>query len=781
MAKGRTDSKDKDGERDQYRLELVGLQAGGERPKVVVQALDEKQGVLLGQHVGPDGVFRMPQDVLKRASRVVIGADDGAGGVKAEGAIGYRASEFAAQIRNGTLALAEGVWSRLLFHWVCVSGSVRVCRRRPRWFEQLYVAATEAVARASRPVAFAGSRKAASLSLSERLAPSLNDLIVQPFFRCYPVCLGTVEVYRRTCCCWPIVIDDLRIDDLIRDLEVIVAGLPKFPPPRGGFPPPPPPPIDPLRTPFFKGGALNELALNAASDLRLLRSVPREQAAQYISSRPYLAHRLCSCGAPTKVATGTIQEDGTFNICWLEGWHLLSPNCYQQYAYVVKQTIGGTTTTIYDGLAAGAWYAGSDSPVLTSYNANAFSCGETGPSDGQAYVYLDLIGDTESHELTTPDANGWDRVLAPGATSGLLFPNPTGHGHLRNLGGHLDLTFTFSEAMGEAAVNARYFRVSICRADATGAPTGTRHYFGDGLTWQKFSAGDIVPETLGPVPPVAGENYLFRIPYNAVTGPNALLSPGESWTGSVRHHAAINTLKVELNVPDSTDIASPASNHLITLEVFNAAGERLRPLGVPASGAPGTEVARPFKYRRWFQPGGSPGDDTKEVPFAALTHLFCWDNREPVADITRLVFNNVASDAKCQFLVGVHDDDDVAEDTFGIEYRAYVPDQRFQKSHEIGWTRGLNPSAAEGSVGSLGTFSPSNVGKPLDPPVNSGTNTFELMLTYIDPPDPNTVLEKCSFAVTLTTFAKTTDGASFSYPYNSETAAFALEKAPEND
>jgi hypothetical protein len=82
---------------------------------------------------------------------------------------------------------------------------------------------------------------------------------------------------------------------------------------------------------------------------------------------------------------------------------------------------------------------------------------------------------------------------------------------------------------------------------------------------------------------------------------------------------------------------------------------------------------------------------------------------------------------------------------------------------------------ANGGVGSLGSFSPSNVGKPLDPPVNSGTNTFELMLTRLDPPALPTVLEKCSFAVTLTTYAKTTDGASFSYPYNTETAAFALE------
>jgi hypothetical protein len=226
-------------------------------------------------------------------------------------------------------------------------------------------------------------------------------------------------------------------------------------------------------------------------------------------------------------------------------------------------------------------------------------------------------------------------------------------------------------------------------------------------------------------------------------------------------------------VPDSSDIATPASNHLVTLEVFNAAGERLRPLGAPASGQAGTEVARAFKYRRWFQPGGSVGDDTEEVPFAALTHLFCWDNRKPVADITRLVMNGVASDAECQFLI---DDDDDGEATFGLEYRAYVPDERFQHSHGISWVRGLNGSALNGGAGSLPTpLSPSNVGKPLALPANSGTDTFEHMLTRLDPPSPPEVLERCSFSVTLTTFVKTTNGENFGYDHRSETAAFALE------
>jgi hypothetical protein len=145
------------------------------------------------------------------------------------------------------------------------------------------------------------------------------------------------------------------------------------------------------------------------------------------------------------------------------------------------------------------------------------------------------------------------------------------------------------------------------------------------------------------------------------------------------------------------NLALPAVNHLITLEVFDAAGARLRPLGTPASGQPGIENAKAFKYRRWFQPGGSPGDDTVEVPFAALTHLFCWDNRAPVAEIERLVMNSTASNEECQFLQGPGDS------TFAIEYRAYVAEERFQYGHGISWIRGLNHSATNGGEGVLAT------------------------------------------------------------------------------
>lgn len=758
--------KNADGE-GAVQLELVGWSGAEERPPITVLALDANQKTIASQAVDAQGHFNLPPDVLKRAHRVVLGAPDGKEGVSEQASITFRADEFAAQIQAGTLALAEGIWSRFRFHWQCVSGSVQACRRRPWWYDQLISAAITPVS--TRSVA-ASVRAAFGTTALERSVSSLNDLIAWPV-RCAPVCLGKVEVYRRTCCCWPIVFDDLRIDDLIRDLEIYVERLPKLPPPKGGFPPPPPPPLgDPLQTAFFKGGALNELAVHASSDLQVLRGMPRDQAAAYINARPYLVHRLCSCSAPTKVGSGSLQPDGSFNICWLEPWRILAHNCYEQYAYVVTQTIGGTSTVIYNGLTAGAWFGAGETPVLRSYNPHAYTCNETGGGSGDAYVFLDLVGDTESHELTTPTATGWDRVAAPNASSGLLFPG-TGpnNSHLRNLGGALELTFTFSLGMRAAAVGAKYYRISISRADALGNPVGTRHYYNQGLAWQKVVGLDIVPESLGPVPPatVGGEANLYRIPYS-----------DEPWVGSVRYHALINTLQNELNVPPTlavddpgyaANVAQPAVNHLITLEVFNAAGERLRPLGTAASGQPGVEVAKPFKFRRWFQPGGSVGDDTVEVPHAALTHLFCWDNRPPVADITRLVKGVTPSTEECQFLTGP------ANEQFAVEYRAYVPDQRFQYAHSIGWLRGLNASVTNGGLGSLPTpSSPNNVGEPPALPVSSGSNSFQTMLTRLDAPNPPVVLQRCSFAVTLTTYAKTTNGENLSYPHAQETAAFAL-------
>ena len=585
--------------------------------------------------------------------------------------------------------------------------------------------------------------------------PTVGELLAWPV-RCAPVCVGTVEVYRRTCCCFTIDIDDRRIGDLIRDLERFVPRLPDFPIPRGKFPPPPPPPLgDPLQTPYFKGGALNELALNAAADLHALRTLPIRQAAEYIEARPYLHFRICLCDKPVLVGSGSLHPDGTFNVCWRERLRLFRPNCSDQYAYVVKQTIGVTTRTIYDGVTAGAWFGVGEHPHLTTYDPYAFTCGETGPGNGDASVFLDLVGATESYELNTPASAGWDRVAAPTANSGLLFPNPTSHGHLRNLGGSVSLTFFFSLSM--RALGAHFYRVSVTKADGSGNPVGGRTYLSNPIAWEKVSGLNIIQELLNPGP----DSTMYRIPYS-----------DEGWVGSVRYHSLIDTKVVTFDGPPASDLDSPSDNHLVTLELFDSAGVRLRPVGTPASGQPGAEQTKAFQFLRWFQPASSPGDDLSPVPFAALTHLFCWDNRPPVADITRLVKNGAASDEECQFLAGP------GTANFAIEYRAYVAQERFQHSHGIGWLRGLNGSAANGGAGTLGTISPANVGKPPAAAGTSGSNSFATMLTRLDPPNPSVVLPRCAFAVTLTTFAKTTNGGDYTYPHVSETAAFALAIEP---
>lgn len=745
-----------DGGNGRYRLELVGLARGDERPELSVIALKGRKEVILTARVDPDGGFDLPDEILKSADTILIGAPDAAQGVRRDAALSYAAEDFRAEIREGTLAVAEAVWSRFRFFWTCVSGSVRVCRRRPWWYDQLIDAAVSLprVERAG-SAALTGLAARAQAVTDGALHLSPGELLAWPV-RCAPVCRGRVVVYRRTCCCAPIVFDDWRVADLIRDLERIRVRQPKPRIPK--IPPPPPPPVgDPLDTPFFKGGALNELQLNAAADIVQLRTLSLAEAAKYIEARPYLLHRFCSCSAPVRVGSGPLQADGSFSICWIEALRPFRPNCYDQYAYVVTQTIGATTTTIYDGLAAGAWFAAGDHPVLTSYHPKAFGCDQTGDDEGTAVVILDLIGDTESHELTTPPSTGWDRVAAPSATSGLLFPAPGPQGHLRNLGGGVELTFLFSLALRDMPAPAEYYRISITRADAGGNPTGTRHYHSAGLSWQKVVGADIVPEALGPFT-AGGESNLYRIPYS-----------DEAWVGSVRYHALINTLDPAISGPSDADTITPAENHLVTLELFDGAGQRLRPLGAPASGQTGTEIAQPFQFRRWVQPGGSIGDDTVDVPHAALTHLFCWDNRRPVADITQLVMNGTPSAEECQFLEGP------PASTFAIEYRAYVPDERFQQDHTIGWVRGLNHSVANGGEGTLATpLSPANAGEPPALPVQSGSNSFALMLTRLNPPDDPVVLERCSFAVTLTTRSKTTNGEYFGYPEASETAAFAL-------
>jgi hypothetical protein len=196
----------------------------------------------------------------------------------------------------------------------------------------------------------------------------------------------------------------------------------------------------------------------------------------------------------------------------------------------------------------------------------------------------------------------------------------------------------------------------------------------------------------------------------------------------------------------------PLVRHLVTVEVFDQDGRRLRPNGTPATGQPGPEATAAFTYRRKIAETGP----TDEVPFGALTHAFWWDNRPLTATIVELVKDGGVSNQECQFLTGT----DSSE--FGITYRAFHEQALFQRRHEITWKRGL-----AGATGTILANATNNVGKPPAGPGSSPTATFGDML------GPHT---RCAFTVFLNIQSKTTDGDNLSYPEKTDSAAFALEK-----
>ncbi|HEU0251404.1 MAG TPA: hypothetical protein VFR12_00135 [Pyrinomonadaceae bacterium] len=719
------------------QLNLVGLKEGQEAPSIIVQAVG-RDGILLHvAQVDNKGNFELPSEALKAANRIVIGPSEERAAT-ASNVIRYRPAEFEELLR-GPINVSARIWEKWYFFITCVTGRVRLCRRPIWWYRDLFELATEVTPQIRQlcPVSKKASLVTESIA-ALRPARSIDELIVFPF-RCQKVCNGTVQVFRRTCCCRPWVIDDPRLFEVIRNLEDVVRRTPKFP--RIPNPPDPPPDVADF---FFKDGALDEFTVNAHRDLSALRTLSRTEVVEYVNARRYLYCGNYRCSAPVSIGFGSINPDGRFSICWFDTPRPQRPFCHDEYAYVVRQTLFGLTRIIYNGVASNEWFHKDDDALLTSYSRWAFACRDNGAPGTGAFVYLDLIGLTESWHLKTPNATGWDRVAAPAYNDGLAFPAATpgdaiGANLNRNWGGTLRLNYMFSEDM--RSVGAKYYRISVTEADASGAPVGTRHFLTDGLSWDRGIATatgvDTEAVNLGPFT-VGGASNLFLIPYDA--------DPGE-WN-SGQYHGAINTGLARWEDPNK--------RHLVTVEVFDAGGQRLRPNGTPATGLPGAETTAAFTFRRRFQDSGP----TDNVPFAALTHMFWWDNRSLEAEIVGLTRDNASSRSECQFLEG-------PEGTqFGINYRAYHPNEMFQLSHSIKWKRGLTASE-----GYLLPSSSDNVGQPPDLPQNSPTNTFAQMLDIADVP----TRRKCAFTVFLDISSKITDGAGLNGQSAQDTAAFALE------
>lgn len=725
-----------------YRARLEGLAPGEQRPEIAVTAVDRDGKPLHVAGLNAEGEFQLPAAALEAAHRIVVGpkAEEGAT-IDPRTVLRYRPAQFQELLGTaGVLDIASRYWQAWHGHVTCVTGSVRRCR--PIWWWVLdkvrafnvpvprlagSESATE-LAESRFPSLREKPRRRASIkSVREALNASRIEFTPPWSLRCAVVCNGTVEVYRRTCCChrdW--FVTDPRLPKLIRELEALVRSLDQ--PVIVPWPPLPDPPPDfslaqqVTKLPFLREGALDEKTLNARQDLAAIRSLPAAEAAAYIRARSYLW--WCSCGRPRKVGQGPIHPDGTFSICWWEFLRLRRARCYDQYAYVVKQVINGVTVTIYNGPAANIWFDQTDDAELTTYSPWARVCRDNGARD-DAYVYLELIGDTEAWHLKTPNSTAWDRVAAPAFNDGLAFPSTDPAAatapYDRNWGGVLKLYFKFSEGLRD--VGAKYYRLSVTAADASGNPIGPRTYIGEGLSWEKSVGGGVtVPVSLGPVPPVGGQNNLYLIPYDH----------DADWDAD-QYHAYLNTNRVEWSDPEV--------RHLLTLEVFDDTGRRLRPNGTPATGQPGLEIEAPFTYRRQFQDLGPSAN----VPFGALTHMFWWDNRPVFADLESLIRNGLVYNAECQYLQGQ------ADSTFSVGYRAYHENPLFHDSHSVWWYRGSGATAEHQDTLTLSAF---NVGKPPDPAGVSGSTTFaEMLRTNLDPSRL-----KCSFVVYLSVGVKTFDG-----------------------
>ncbi|MEM7742858.1 MAG: hypothetical protein AAF409_04025 [Pseudomonadota bacterium] len=666
----------------------------------------DRDGKELDRIVEKDGgEVRLDPEMINKAASVAL--------VPAEAKLGADAMRAATKLSpeqlvglvqdNGQLTLSPDLWRPLFPFTTCVSGKMRKCQWWP-FFQRL---------QADRVVA--DHRLVASTAtISEAARPQIDaDLVAVPVLpRCKPVCNGTVEVYRRTCC-RVFRIAPSQILELCERLKNIVERLPKIPriPDLGPIPLPDPLPIEEVA--FFRDGALDPLAQNAEADLAFLSKAAPPEAEAYILQRPWLTTFVWNCSPAVQVAEGSLGPGGAFNICWRNIPVILKPNCHVEYAFRVTQNIGGIETVIYNGLTTNTWFHPGDEIELTTYLPWARDCDELPPDHehGVRHVFLSEIGLTPSWLMREHDQSGATPVvMTPDGKTGLVGGGPINDDRPGSLsddspwGGTLDMHVFFPDSLQD--IGASHYRVAVQQISAGGTRFGPIRYMSNPITWKYDQGTEELPYTLND----PSDASFYKIPFES-----------HDWI-TERLHIRLNTGAIN---------GFPIHGSLVmTLELYTGptSSDRIVPTGALDNSAGHTQADFRFVFRR-------PSGPRPVQPYTVLSHVVRYDNRPAVSDITAINPTDPMSEL-CQFV-------EMPGDTaFTANFRAYCQDEIAMRSWRLWYKRGLEPGTTTVQTGT--TNHGSSVSAPASDP-----QTFAQMLGSH---------EKCAFALNVGTTVKTWSG-----------------------
>lgn len=700
------------------KLNLLENDTDAKERMVKIVLLDREDNAISTISERDGASFKLdPKALAKAESVALLPADHEPANGLPKGTLRISPDQLTELIQpNGELTLSPERW-RPLFPFVrCLDGKVQKCWWWP-WFVQ---AQNNRIALQTQ-----------SLGSVPQVDPRIVDEILVPdtdlqsftlpiFPRCRPICPATIEVYRRRCC-RKFVIQPSDILDICERLKGIIELVPRIPPIPPVGPIPEPDPIPFAETGLFRGGVLDEAAINAEADLRGIQGASVEEAQSFIQARPRLLRLIYDCSDPVRVGQGTSGPDGAFSICFNEFPVLLPANCHFEYAFRVIQPQNGGSVVIYDGVAANAWFEPGEPMTLTTYNPLARDCEPSDPPPGLEHSSTDVvlaeIGRTPAWHLVEHVANGNDPVGMLGSNTGLVGvagrPGVAPSNPDSNWGGVLSMRFFFSNALRLLGVT--HYRVSFQEVSDAGVGFGPKVQMRNTL-----ARGHVVGDTehLFVLNDLADPSF-YAIPYDT--------DPTKAWIDNAVH--------VELNTTNHAELPSHG-RFVMSLELFTGASlaNRVVP-GTALDNAGHATLGFDFACRR------PPNQVRPKHPYAALNHVFWWDNRDVITDITALHPTDPTSQ-KCQFI------SQPGSQNFHADFRVYHPEPKFMSHWNFNYARGLG--AGSGTLDS-GTM---NAGQPPASAASTPPQTIAALLTESD----GTTHSRCAFSLELNGFARTWNG-----------------------